>query len=240
MNTKNHYDQHLSHFYSWMVGDFGQKAAEQQTFFEKNGIIPESFGLAIDLGAGHGLQAIPLARLGFSVTAIDFSATLLKELEERKGRLDITTIEADITDTHWHGSLKPELVICMGDTISHLESFEQLESLTLTMANLLTREGKLIYSFRDYSLALEDTQRFIPVKSDSNRIHTCLLEYFDDTVRVTDLLHEKQGEVWQQKVSSYTKLRLTSEIVSAMIEKCGLNVISEGVHNRMSYLIAQK
>jgi len=223
-----------------MIGDFEQKAEEQQSFFEKNGIVPESFGLALDLGAGHGLQSIPLARLGFTVKAIDFSARLLEELEQRKGGLDIETIEADFAESAWHGSLKPELIVCMGDTISHLGSFDELDTLTKNMAALLTREGKLIYSFRDYGTALDDTQRFIPVKSDDRRIHTCVLEYFDEKVRVTDLLHEKNEAGWQQKVSSYYKLRLTADIVKALIEKSGLTVVSEGVYNRMSYVIAQK
>lgn len=240
MNTKTHYDQHLAHFYGWMVGDFEQKAADQQAFFEKNGIIPESFGLAIDLGAGHGLQAIPLARLGYTVKAIDFSSHLLKELSQRKGDLDIETIEADITTTSWLGPLKPELIVCMGDTISHLESVEALETLTERLAGLLIREGKLVYSFRDYSEPLDDTRRFIPVKSDNNKIHTCLLEYFDDRVRVTDLLHERKNDGWEQKVSSYLKLRVTSAMVVNLVEAAGLTVVSEGVHQRMTYLIAQK
>lgn len=240
MTTKEHYEQHLSHFYSWMAGDFDSKAAEQKAFFQLNNINPKSSRIVLDLGAGHGLQSVPLAQLGFSVKAIDFSPVLLKELNSRKGKLDIETIEADLTDLGRFSGLNPELVVCMGDTISHLQSREQLATLTVALYNLLAPGGKLVYSFRDYSHALEDTQRFIPVKGDEARIHTCFLEYFEDTVRVTDLVHEKENGVWRQKVSSYLKLRLQPDIVKSTILKSGFVLAKEEMINRMVYLVAAK
>ena len=44
-----------------------------------------SKGIAIDLGAGCGFQSIPLARLGFTVTAIDLDEKLLDELQKNSG-----------------------------------------------------------------------------------------------------------------------------------------------------------
>ena len=44
------------------------------------GITPARSGRAVDLGAGCGFQSIPLARLGFAVTAIDIDRKLLDEL----------------------------------------------------------------------------------------------------------------------------------------------------------------
>jgi len=55
------------------------------------------------------------------------------------------------------------------------------------------------------STELINTQRFIPVKSDDNKILNCILEYDNDKVKVTDLLHEKTPKGWKQKESSYFK-----------------------------------
>ncbi len=223
-----------------MAGDFATKAAEQKAFFQINNINPKGSRTALDLGAGHGLQSIPLAGLGFSVKAIDFSPVLLKELDSRKGKLDIEIFERDFTDLSRLGKLNPELVVCMGDTISHLERFSQLEKLTEDLYDLLAPGGKLVYSFRDYSHALEDTQRFIQVKSDESRIHTCVLEYFEEKVRVTDLVHEKEHGEWRPRISSYTKLRLRPDIVKSIVNKSGFILLKEETLNRMHYLIAAK
>ncbi len=60
--------------------------------------------------------------------------------------------------------------MCCGDTISHLESKAEIQKLIVDSYNILQSKGKIILSFRDYSFELEDENRFIPVKSDSQRI----------------------------------------------------------------------
>lgn len=76
MTAKEHYESHLGNFYSWMAGDFTEKQQEQQNFFTAHSILPRLNMIAFDLGAGHGLQSVSLANLGFSVTAIDFNTQL--------------------------------------------------------------------------------------------------------------------------------------------------------------------
>src|SRR5688500_4284120 len=73
MKVKQHYDTLLGNIYSWMVGDFTYKMKEQKQFFVENGIEPKSTKVAIDLGAGHGLQSIGLAQCGYRVTAVDLN-----------------------------------------------------------------------------------------------------------------------------------------------------------------------
>jgi hypothetical protein len=78
--------------------------------------------------------------------------------------------------------------------------------------------------FRDYSVPLEGISRFIPVRSDERRILTCFLEYEEDTVVVHDLLHERSGDIWNTRVSSYRKLRLSTDRVIASLETSGFEV----------------
>ena len=76
MSAKEHYDKHLGDFYSWMVGDFNENQQAYQQFLTLNNIKPKTSKLAIDLGAGHGIQSVALAKMGFKVMAIDFNAQL--------------------------------------------------------------------------------------------------------------------------------------------------------------------
>src|SRR6185437_337795 len=126
MSVKEHYDHHLGYFYSWMVGDFSEKQKEQETYFNSNNIHPASSKVAIDLGAGHGLQSISLAKLGFNVVAVDFNKQLLHELERRGKNFNITIVEGDIKQILLYSSYIPELIVCMGDTITHLHSEDEI------------------------------------------------------------------------------------------------------------------
>lgn len=94
-------------------------------------------------------------------------------------------------------------------------------------------------SFRDYSNELKNEQRFIPVKSDDKRILTCILEYETDKVKVTDLLYEKTEKGWQQKVSSYEKVRITTNEIITFIENNGMKITFNESINRMQTIIAE-
>lgn len=240
MKVKEHYDNHLANFYSWMVGNFDQKRTDFQNFLENNKIFPSNTKVAIDLGAGHGIQSIALKRLGFNVTAIDFNDQLLNELKLNPDGQSIKTIKTDIRNIKNYSELKPELIICCGDTITHLENKSDIKKLIENCANILAEKGKLIISYRDYTIELNDNQRFIPVKSDRDRILTCILDYEPEKVKVTDLLYEKIGNEWKQKVSSYKKVRISPNEIDEMIENSGLKITFNEPIDRMQTMIAEK
>jgi SAM-dependent methyltransferase len=240
MNAKNHYDQHLGNFYSWMVGDFDEKQKQQEDFFLRNDIKPVSRKVAFDLGAGNGLQAISLAKLGFAVKAIDFNAQLLNELTSRKSNLNIEIINDDILTYLQRSSYQAELMICMGDTITHLESIDRVALLVQQMSSHLEPGGKIVVSFRDLTKELQGDERFIPVKNDDSRILTCFLEYFPDRVMVHDILHEKQGGKWIQKVGYYPKLRLDVALLTDLLQKNDIQLLTSEIVNGMIYLIGKK
>ena len=64
-----------------MVGDFATAIQRNREELQALGMRPGSTGAAVDLGAGPGLHAIPLAEMGFSVLAIDACSSLIEELK---------------------------------------------------------------------------------------------------------------------------------------------------------------
>ena len=240
MTVKEHYDTHLADFYSWMVGDFEMKQNEFRNFLKDNAIIPSSTKKAIDLGAGHGLQSVPLAKLGFNVTAVDFSKQLLAELKNNARGLNIEILNDDIKKIKQYADKEVELIICCGDTLSHLDNKKEIENLLTDISTTLKAGSKTLLTFRDYSTELTGDNRFIPVKSDDTRILTCVLDYENEVVRVTDLLNEKTETGWKQKVSSYNKVRISTNEIVQILEANGMKIQLNQVINRMSTIIAVK
>src|SRR5688572_28361465 len=111
--VEEHYSRLLADVYSWMYGGSDAALARYTEFFQSRGTAPQGSKRAIDLGAGCGFQAIPLARLGFSVTAIDLDRKLLAELEQHKGGEAIETVCANILDFRRHAPQPAELIVCM-------------------------------------------------------------------------------------------------------------------------------
>ncbi|MGD9228067.1 MAG: class I SAM-dependent methyltransferase, partial [Desulfobacterales bacterium] len=196
-----HYENHLADYYAWILGGVNVKIKENRKFFTDHNIQPIRSGLAFDLGAGCGFQSVPLAQLGFRVVAMDLSAKLLAQLKENAKKLEIETICDDLSNftDYDHGSI--ELVVCMGDTLTHMESLKKVQAFFDKVYSAVESGGRLVLSFRNLTVELRELDRFIPVKSDDRRIFTCFLEYEKDTVKVHDIIYEKKNTQWVLKKS---------------------------------------
>jgi SAM-dependent methyltransferase len=243
-NALDHYEQLLAEHYSWMFGDFDARAAREQAFFVAHDLCPApaagARATAVDLGAGSGHQTVALARLGWRVVAIDASRKLLAELRRRTAVLDgaaggqgdveagaaadVNVILDDLCQFRRHLARPVELITCMGDTLTHLASVEQVRRLFGDARSSLAPGGALALTFRDLSLALEGTDRFIPVRADENTILTCFLEYLPAEVRVHDLLYRRDGAGWRLEKSFYSKLRLARADVERWLVEAGFTL----------------
>jgi len=218
-----HYDQLLAPLYAWMLGDLGDARRTAKLELERLGVTRcSSPKRALDLGAGLGLHAVPLAELGYEVTAIDTSPELLAEL--RQARPDVNTLTGDLT-------LAPQLtrgpfdvIVCLGDTLTHLESRAAVQAAIGGARQLLAPGGLLLLTWRDYSQARSGASRFFLVRGDAQRILTCCLGYEAERVEVTDIVHERRGDGWQMHASAYHKLRLSLPEVEAMLSAAGLSL----------------
>lgn len=250
--VKAHYDHHLSSIYEWIYG--GYEIAKQRNFnllkllncFELTSIDGSERKVLIDLGAGSGFQSIPLAEIGYEIIAIDFSQDLLNLLNERalQQHLPIHTVNDDILlfPSHTMGK-EISYIICMGDTLTHLSSKEDVTLLIYRASETLTPDGSLVLSFRDYTQELFGKDRFIPVQSDDNRLFICFLEYFPDYIQVHDLLHTRvTTNIPSSKLdcSSYRKLRLDPNWVKQQLTDVGFAITQELVMNGMITIVAKK
>jgi 2-polyprenyl-3-methyl-5-hydroxy-6-metoxy-1,4-benzoquinol methylase len=236
-----HYAAHLGPIYSWMLGDIDAAFARSAAEIDDLELPDANHGAAADLGAGLGLHALPLARRGFHVTAIDSCQVLLDELRSRSGTLTVTAVNADLVDFRAVMQEQARVVLCMGDTLTHLPTLGSVESLLRSVAAGLAPGGVFASTFRDYaSRTLKGDERFILVRADADRILTCFLEYAEHEVTVHDLLNEREQDQWRQKISSYSKLRLAPEWVESKLTDLGLKVRRDTSANGMVRIVATK
>jgi SAM-dependent methyltransferase len=236
-----HYATHLGPIYSWMLGDIDAAFARSAAEIDDLKLPEPNHAAAVDLGAGLGLHALPLARRGFLVTAIDSCQVLLDELRSRCGTLAVTAVNADLVDFRAVVTGQPQVVLCMGDTLTHLPTLAAVESLLGEVAASLARGGVFAATFRDYATrTLEGDQRFILVRADTDRILTCFLEYAEHEVMVHDVLNEREQGQWRQKISSYPKLRLAPEWMESQLIELGLAVCRDTSASGMVRMVGTK
>jgi 2-polyprenyl-3-methyl-5-hydroxy-6-metoxy-1,4-benzoquinol methylase len=234
-----HYKAHLGPIYSWMLGDLD--AAFARSAAEIDDLCLANHGVAVDLGAGLGLHTLPLAKRGFHVTAIDNCQVLLNELKSCCAGLNVNVVLADLAEFRSLVEAQPQVIVCMGDTLTHLPTLSAVESLLGSVATSLPKGGVFATTFRDYATTtLVGDQRFIAVRADADRILTCFLEYAEHNVTVHDVLHQREHDQWRQTISSYCKLRLAPEWVAAKLIGLGLSIRRDATASGMARIIGTK
>ena len=238
--VSQHYDKILADVYSWMLGGFESGTRKNYEFFKHHNINPTGSGTAVDLGAGCGFQSIPLAQMGYSVTAIDLEEKLLNELRENYSGLAIVTVRDDLINFDRHIKVNPELIVCMTDTIIHLESKNKVTLLFQKVFSSLEKNGKFMITLRDLSTELSELDRFMTVRSDKNIIFTCFLEYEPTTVKVHDLVYKKDSNGWKLNKGFYRKLRLSKQWIDEQLEEVGFSKIESDIEQGIITAIVTK
>jgi 2-polyprenyl-3-methyl-5-hydroxy-6-metoxy-1,4-benzoquinol methylase len=222
--TRLHYATLLAPIYRWMLGDFPSAIERSRAELRDLGVGAARPGArALDLGAGLGLQTLPLVELGYEVTAVDGSEALLSELSAACP--DANVVRADMAAVSGFFAGTYDVVVCMGDTLTHLRSDEEVRTVLGAASDHLAPGGLLLLTFRDYTGApRRSTDRFLLVRGDAERVLTCFLDYGADRVLVTDVVHELSAGQWSMRASEYEKLRLAPSAVTSGLSALGLSV----------------
>ena len=233
-----HYEDFLAEHYTWMCGGLEPNVQRATELLAGLDLRPKGGRLAVDLGAGSGFFSFAMERSGYEVVSIDLSNKLLNELRERSGGLKIQAVTADLLDFAGYIDRPAELIACTGDTLTHLGSLADVERLLGGAAGNLESRGSLLISYRDLAAELADLDRFIPVRSERDRIFTCALEYRSDHVLVTDLVHLFEDGEWTLYKSCYRKLRIPLRWLTEKLSENGFEVKSSRIERGMTTLLA--
>lgn len=225
-NAQAHYERLLAGVYGWMIGERAAAIENGRKQLRAAGIGEAKQGQrALDLGAGVGVHAIPLAEMGYEVTAVDTSEALLGELRAARG--DVRIVHADLLRAGEVVKGPFDVIVCMGDTLTHLASLVEVGRAISAAAGLLGEGGRFVSTFRDYvSAERRGTERFLLVRGDEGRVMTCCLDFEPSHVVVTDIVHERSGGAWSMRASEYRKVRLARAWVEERLVESGLTLES--------------
>lgn len=240
-DVASHYRDLLAADYLTMVGDFDARVRADKGLFCGLDLECETGrARALDLGCGPGMHSVALTKIGYQVTSIDLSEEFLEELKRRTEGSTVHAIQGDITKLH--GLVMPgfELAVCLGDTLPHLSSFEDVDRFLGEVHHVLAPRGQLLLGFRDLTHVLEGGERFIPVAQTDDRIMTCFLEDRGDRVEVHDLIHRREADGWVLYKSSYPKLRLGEPDVRARLKASGFEIVHSSVEQGQVKMLARK
>jgi len=241
-SAEQHYEQLLGGVYAWSVASAGDPFERAERWLGEQGLLDADRYL--DLGAGFGAHVLPLLAAGKQVTAVDFNGELLAQLARAAlGAPLLTLARADLLDyLEASGDRFWDVILCLGDTLTHLDSTDRVKRLLASAVRNLNPEGRLALAYRDSSeFQAEGVARFVPVASDHSRSMHCLLEPLDRThLRVTDIVTEVTAEGPRTRLSDYKKLRIARATLIEWARDAGLSLSSERVERGMTSLVFRR
>ena len=236
-----HYDELLGERYTWMMGGPAACQASARALFDAAGIVAQPGDIALDLGAGAGFHARTLAERGFEVIAVESNVALLHELSEVCAGFGVAPVHGHLLADRAYRSRAPfALILCVGDTLAHLNDQEDVSRLIDLSAALLAPGGALLLQFREQPQEVRPHDCSFVVRSERDRIMECILHFDAERVWVTDVVHEWGGQLWRTIRSTYPKLRLSVDDIVCEAKAAGLTESVNTTHARQRLLVFRR
>ena len=132
-------------YYDDLMSDVDYQQIAQKINDIVNEYYPEADFL-VDMACGTGSLSEELTKLGFNVLGADISEEMLSIAENKKisSGLDMQYIFGDMTD--WSlGESKADVIVCMMDSLNHLNSFDEIKEAFICVYDNLTDRGLFIF-----------------------------------------------------------------------------------------------
>ena len=124
----------------------------------------------LDIACGTGGYSLELAKQGYLLTAADLDAEMVRQLglKAETAGIPIKLIQANMLDLDSKITDKFDLAFCIGNSIVHLQNFEQIKSFICSTKKLLNNDGSLILQIINFDRILLKDIKVLPTITDES------------------------------------------------------------------------
>ncbi len=186
--------------------------------------------LVLDLGCGTGSMTLELARRGYDMTGIDYSAEMLdiaRERAEKEGLSGILWLLQDMRSFELYGTV--DATLCCLDGINHLLTVRELRECLALVHNYLSPDGLFIFDvngrykfeniYADRSYVMDEDKAFCIWQNDYNEKSKICNFYITVFREDEGGLFERYDEMQRERM--YTLRTLNKALLDTGFEPIG-------------------
>lgn len=119
----------------------------------------------LDLAAGTGNYSIALSKLGFKVVAVDLDDEMIRKIQAKNDeeKTSVKPYKLDMKNIHEIKSCKFDGIICIGNSLVHLENIGEIRNVLEKMYSLLSDNGVVILQIVNYDRVLKNGVKELPL-----------------------------------------------------------------------------
>jgi glycine/sarcosine N-methyltransferase len=162
-NTAQSYDS-LAPFYHLIFQDWQAAVRRQAAILSKLLPSPQEAGPVLDCACGIGTQALGLAALRYQIEGTDISPREIERAQREAANLglNISFRRDDMRTLTTSRAGRYGVVMCMDNSLPHLDSDEQILTALKAMLSRLKPNGILLLSLRDYEKLMAERPSMMP------------------------------------------------------------------------------
>lgn len=188
----------------------------------------------LDAACGTGMHAIALAKLGFEVAGADLSEKMI-EKSEANAKESCVSVSFKASGfgrlSAAFGSQSFDALLCLGNSLPHLLSVDDLQKALADFESVLRPGGLLIIQNRNFDAVMKTRQRWMePQSAREGDAEWLFLRFYDfepDGLINFNILSLKRqgGQAWQQSILSTPLRPIVSEEFLSMLQAVGFQSI---------------
>lgn len=218
------YDE-LGEKYDMMIR-WKQRLEKETPFFQR--LFSENrVQRVLDLACGTGHHSRLFHNWGCDVTGVDPSSALLEVAKSKipDNAENIKFIESDFSAISSNVEGPFDAILCLGNSLPHIDSVESLQRLFTNVLALLKPGGAFVFQNRNYDRLVKHQERFqFPSTykhADNEQIFFRFNDFEGDKVRFNVVHFTRVGESWIHEVHSTELLPLKQSEVADILHKIG-------------------
>ena len=236
MNNENMYDQ-FSQYYDRFMNWEARLAYEMPFLVKEINTVQSKANQPIkvlDTACGTGQHAIALSKLGYEVSAADFSTEMVaitkKNAELAKSDLDVKKVEfGELSNSFIEAQF--DVVLCLGNSLPHVLNEDGLAQTLNDFREIIKPGGKLIIQNRNFDKIMSKNDRWMSPQTYKDEEYTNIFIRFydfDPDGRLTFnliVLVSQDGENFQQQVISTRLWPMEKDTLVNYVQNSGFKEI---------------
>ena len=192
----------------------------------------------LDAACGSGMHTIEIAKRGYSASGADLSPKMIHKAigNARDAGVNVNFQESTFGNLAHAFKNDPgfpfDLIICLGNSLPHLLSLEQIQEALIDFANCMSQGGLLILQNRNFNAVTKNKDRWIEPKSRRiGKEEWIFLRFYDfdsDGLITFNIvrLHRTNSNNWQQRISITRLYPLMQNDLARLMRNSGFSEIS--------------